>query len=64
MKKIAGRPEGGLKFYIEKGGVSPLASGKTPVPPKGGSGVPAAPAPTAPSASGSPQAPGSTGNRK
>lgn len=64
MKKIAGRSEGGLKFYIEKGGVSPLASGKTPVPPKGGSGVPTAPAPTAPSAGGGPQASGSAGNRK
>lgn len=52
MKKIDGRPQNGGRIYIEKGGVSPLASGKTPVPPKAGTGVPSAPATSPPVASG------------
>jgi hypothetical protein len=63
MNKSSIGPSGGGKIYIEKGGVSPVASGTTPVPPKGGSGVPAAPPVPAPTGGGG-TGTGSGGDKK
>ena len=64
MTKSSIRPSSDGKIYIEKGGVSPVASGTTPVPPKGGSGVPAAPSVPASTGGGTAGAAGSGGDKK